>query len=59
MDTNEKIMELENRIQALELHNKKMRRNKIITYIVTIVIIFVITLLYVNYISRISNIMPF
>lgn len=51
----ERLCELEKRIEKLELENKKMKRNKIITSIVTIVFIIAIALIYIFVISKIFN----
>ncbi len=55
MDINEKLIELENRVKALELYNKRVRRNKIIAYIVTFVIIVCLSMFYIYFISKIFN----
>ena len=56
MNIEEKIKELEKRIENLELINKKMKRNRIITSIITILFILSIALLYIFVISKIFNI---
>jgi len=51
----EKLKELEKRVSELELINKKMKRNRIITSIITFIFILAIAMLYIFVISKIFN----
>jgi len=51
----EKLIELEKRVSELELINKKMKRNRIITSIITFIFILAIAMLYIFVISKIFN----
>lgn len=55
VELNNKIIDLEKRISDLELVNKKMKRNKIITSIITFIFILAIALIYILLISKIFN----
>lgn len=52
----EKLIELEKRVSELELINKKMKRNRTITSIITIIFIITVALLYIFLISKVFNI---
>ena len=51
----ERLIELEKRVSKLELINKKMKRNRIITFIITSIFIIGIAMLYIFVISKIFN----
>lgn len=52
-ELNKKIFELEKRVNDLEIINKKNRRNKLITSIITVVFLIAIILIYTYIISKI------
>lgn len=51
----EKLIELEKRVTNLELINKKLKKNRIITSIITFIFILAIVLLYIFVISKAFN----
>lgn len=55
IELNNKIIELEKRVNCLEIINKKNRRNKLITSIITIIFVITIILIYTYIISKIYN----
>ena len=55
VELNKKIVELENRVNNLEMINKKSRRNKIIASLITLIFILVIAAIYVFVISKVFN----
>ncbi len=55
MDLNEKVIELENRVKALELHNKRVLTFKIITSVITVIFVIIVALVYLYILSKTFN----
>lgn len=50
-----KLIELEKRVTELELINKKNKRNKKLTFIITVIFLITIMVLYIFVFSKIVN----